>query len=296
MNQPVNSRRARRFVRFAAVLLAVSFLATALASPVSFAGDKMTPEEVVAKHLESIGTAEARAAAQRRIILGTAQFNFRSGGSGTALGNAVLASDGPKSLLSMYFGAPDYPHDMIGFNGKDFKVKDIRPGVRSLLGEVLMRNGELFREGIMGGVLTSAWAMSNTGEKAPKLEYAGTDKVDGRAAHKIRILPRKGSDFKITAFFDAENYRHVRTQYDRVVSSRQGGINTGAQMRETVIKITEDFSDFQKEGQLMLPHTYKIVYSAYGGNNGVTQEWTFALSKYTFNEPIDNKAFDLVAE
>ena len=296
MNQPVNSRRARRFVRHLAVALAVSLLTSALTSPVSFAADKASAEEVVAKHLESIGTAEARAAAQRRIILGTARFTFRSGGSGTALGNAVLASDGPKSLMSMYFGAPDYPHDAIGFNGKDCKVKDIRPGVRSVLGEVLLRNGELFREGLMGGVLSSAWAMTRTDEKAAKLEYAGTDKVDGRAAHKIRVLPRKGSDFKITAFFDAENFRHVRTQYERNVAAPQAGLNTGAQMRETAIKIVEDFSDFKQEGQLTLPHTYKIVYSAYGQNNGLTQEWTFSLSKYTFNEPIDTKAFDLVAE
>ena len=293
MNDPVYSRRACPFVR----LLAAAVIVVSAVSPAgaALAADKMSPEEVVSKHLEAVGTAEARAAARSRIILGTARFALRAGGSGEAEGNAVLASDGSKSLLSMNFGAPDYPHDTMGFNGKDFKVKFIRPGVRSILGEIFVRNSELFREGIVGGVLTSAWAISNLGERRPELEYAGADKINGAAVHKIRYLPRKGSDFKITLFFDAENYSHVRTQYDRTVEARMAGVNTSAQQRATVIKIVEDFSDFREEGRLMLPHAYKITYSAYGQNNGVTQEWAFSLSKYSF-EPVDNKAFDLSTE
>lgn len=290
MNKPVQSRRA--FASF----LAAAALVAALLAPLSSAADRVSAEDLTARHLESIGTAEALAAAKSRIILGTARFTFRSGGSGMAEGSAVLASDGPKSLLSMHFGAPDYPFDVMGYNGKDFKVKDIRPGVRSLLGEVLLRNGELFREGIVGGVLSSGWAMANLAERNPKLEYAGTDKVNGAEAHKVRYLPRKGSDFKITLFFDAGNFRHVRTQYDRTVAAPMSTRESSAQRRETIIKIVEDFSDFRAEGGLTLPHSYKITYSAYGQNNGVTQEWQFTLSKYTFNEPIDKKAFDLVAE
>ncbi|HYO63224.1 MAG TPA: hypothetical protein VER08_06160 [Pyrinomonadaceae bacterium] len=292
MNKPVLSRRAVA----ASILAAVVAVVASLMATNSSAADKLSAEDLTAKHLESIGAAEARAAANSRIILGTARFTFRSGGSGMAEGNAVLASDGSKSLLSMHFGAPDYPHDVMGFNGKDFKVKDIRPGVRSILGEVFLRNGELFREGIVGGVLSSAWAMSNLAERSPKLDYAGTDKINGAEVHKVRYIPRKGSDYKITLFFDAQNFRHLRTQYDRNVAAPMGSIDSSAQQRETSIKIIEDFSDFRAEGKLTMPHSYKITYSAYGQNNGVTQEWAFTLSKYTFNEPIDKKAFDLVAE
>ncbi|HVF51441.1 MAG TPA: hypothetical protein VNA19_15245 [Pyrinomonadaceae bacterium] len=286
---------ARRLLSLAAIFTFAVALAAATLTTRTSAAEKVNAEDLLTKHLNSIGSAEARAAARSRIITGVAQFTFRLGGSGTATGNAVLASEGQKSLLSMAFGAPDYPHDIMGFNGKDLKVRDIRPGVRSLLGEVLMRNSELFREGIIGGTLSAAWPLANNGERSPKLESAGTDKIDGRDVYKFRYIPRKGSEFKITLFFDAENFRHVRTQYDKSVPAPMGGIDSSARQRETNIKMIEDFSDFRTEANLLLPHTYKIQYSAYGQNNGVTQEWVFKLSTFSF-EPVDDKAFNLVAE
>ena len=45
-------------------------------SPVAFAAD-MKPEDVVARHLDSIGTAEARAATKTRIVQGKLSSRFR---------------------------------------------------------------------------------------------------------------------------------------------------------------------------------------------------------------------------
>ena len=42
----------------------------------SLAGDKVKPEEIVAKHLESIGTAEARAKVTNRIVGGAVVATF----------------------------------------------------------------------------------------------------------------------------------------------------------------------------------------------------------------------------
>src|SRR5215211_2108386 len=83
--------KARTFAQ----LLIACVLASALAavSPgTAPAPDKMKPEEVVAKHLESIGTAEARAKAKSHVIIGQAVATFRIGGTGTAEGGSVLAS------------------------------------------------------------------------------------------------------------------------------------------------------------------------------------------------------------
>src|SRR3954471_17635254 len=75
-----------------ALILSALFPATqAKTSP-----DKMKPEEVVTKHLESIGTAESRAKIKNHIILGTAVGTFRVGGSGTSQGGAVMASQGTR--------------------------------------------------------------------------------------------------------------------------------------------------------------------------------------------------------
>jgi hypothetical protein len=42
----------------------------------------MKSEDVVAKHLDSIGTAEVRAAAKSRVVQGTSLFKIRIGGGG----------------------------------------------------------------------------------------------------------------------------------------------------------------------------------------------------------------------
>ena len=60
---------------------------------------KLTSDEVIARHLESIGSAKARAAIATRIISGTSQVIFRTTPAGQAIGKAVLASEEMKNLF-----------------------------------------------------------------------------------------------------------------------------------------------------------------------------------------------------
>jgi hypothetical protein len=55
------------------VMLAFASPDPALVVP---AGEKMKPEELIAKHLEAIGTAAARAAVKNRMMNGSAQVIF----------------------------------------------------------------------------------------------------------------------------------------------------------------------------------------------------------------------------
>jgi len=58
-------------------------MATATTSFSAFSGsDDLTVQEIIAKHVDSIGTAEARAAVKSRVIFGTAVVTFRIGGTG----------------------------------------------------------------------------------------------------------------------------------------------------------------------------------------------------------------------
>src|SRR5262245_46685706 len=105
------------------ILLLVFGLLTGViptASPISAGGatEKMSPEEVVAKHLDSIGSAEARASVRSRFIVGSAQATFRGRGSGSSNGRSVLASEGVKNLVGMVFATPDYPSEKVGFDGQ----------------------------------------------------------------------------------------------------------------------------------------------------------------------------------
>src|SRR6266576_2921747 len=74
------------------------FFVLMAASAQPTAAQKMTAEQLIARHLDAIGNAKARAATTTRIISGTAQVIFRTTPSGQAVGKAVLASEGNRQL------------------------------------------------------------------------------------------------------------------------------------------------------------------------------------------------------
>jgi hypothetical protein len=57
------------------------------------AGD-LTPEDVVAKHLQSLGSAQVRVGIKSRVVEGTATYKVLAGGAGQLPGKAVFASEG----------------------------------------------------------------------------------------------------------------------------------------------------------------------------------------------------------
>src|SRR2546429_9055051 len=135
-----------------AIALIVCFVSVFIVSTSrSSVADKIKPEELVARHLESIGTAKARAAITTRIISGTSQVIIRASSPGQAVGKAVLASDGAKILFGMSFPSPIYPREQLGFNGNSFMAAYATPGVRSGLGNFLMMHDLIFKQGLMCG-------------------------------------------------------------------------------------------------------------------------------------------------
>src|SRR5262249_21711200 len=100
----------------ALIILSLLFLSVA-ASSRSTEDEKVTLEDLIAKHLESIGSQQARGSVKTRIIAGASQVIFRTSPSGQAVGKAVLASEGAKNLLGMSFPSPVYPREQLGFNG-----------------------------------------------------------------------------------------------------------------------------------------------------------------------------------
>jgi hypothetical protein len=265
----------------------------AAAAPVQ---DKMKAEDVIAKHLESLGPQAARDAAETRIIGGSARSIFKARSTSGAIdGAVVIASDENKLVLGMKFDAPNYPGERFGFDGKKFTVGYLSPGVRSQLGIFAQTNSEIFKEGLVGGTLTSAWPLLNLSERKAKVEYGGTDKVNDRPAHKLKYYPNKGSDLKITLYFDAETFQHVRTQYDRVIGARlgTGGPESSANQRETRYKIVEEFGDYKEEGKLKLPHSYKLQLEIdkTGGNS--FDRWEMTLDQFTFDQEIDERMFNV---
>jgi hypothetical protein len=149
---------------------------------------------------------------------------------------------------------------------------------------------------LIGGTLSTAWPLFNTGAEMPKLSYAGTDKIDNRQVHKLKFDPRKSGGLQITLFFDAETFRHVRTVYQYVLAARMGKTMVESiRQLESRYQFVEEFSDFKKEGKLMLPHTYKIRYTIEEQTNTQMLEWVMNFSQFVFDEEIDDKAFSVVS-
>lgn len=256
------------------------------------AADKMTPEQLIAKHLESIGPADAREAMKSVTIVGTTKATFQGRGGGVAEGLSVLASEDNKYLVAMKFNNPEYPFEKMGYDGSNFTVGFVRPGIRSVLGDFLRTNENTFKRGIMSGVLSTSWVLLKFDEKDAKIKYAGTKKIDGKILHKLDYNPKKGSDLSISLFFDSDTFRHVRTEYRRSIAARMGAtVDSSAGQSETRYTLIENFSDFKEENKLMLPHTYKIYMEILTGNGTTSYEWLMNLQKFNFNHQIDDGDF-----
>ncbi|HEX5703640.1 MAG TPA: hypothetical protein VFX97_10615 [Pyrinomonadaceae bacterium] len=279
----------------AAFVVAFLFIVAARVTTVPVTAEqKMKPEELVAKHLDSIGTAEARAAARNRIINGVSAMTLKQGGTGNLVGSALMASEGDKNLLMMAFERADYPLERIGYNGRKLSVKEVRPGVRTPLGEFFRTHDEMFREGLVGGTLSQSWPLLNVAERKPKLEYGGTKKIDGRLAHELKYTPNKGASLKMKLYFDAENFRHIRTEYERVIAATMGARPIDSSSRlDTRYKVIEEFLDFKEENGLTLPHTYKFELQISSGNAPLLLDWVISLQKFSFNQSMSGKEFDV---
>ena len=185
--------------------------------------EKLTTQEVVTKHLASVGATEDIAAMRIRVATGTTQARLRVTNTLVELsGPAQLASDGDKFLLAMVFPSNNYPHEKASFDGENLTVGVLTQGGRSPLGNFLSSQQSLLKHGLMGGVLSSAWPLFNLDRRDAKLNYSGMDKINGKAVHKLKYIPRNAGDLSINLYFDADTFQHVRSQYEYVVSARQG--------------------------------------------------------------------------
>jgi hypothetical protein len=274
------------------LFFSIIFLSFAAAS-----AQKLTAEEVIGKHLDAIGAKDKRAAIKNQFILSDLQFQLK-GSALVATGKAVLLSEGNKNLWGFNLNSIDYPQDRFGFDGKDTKVAYTKPGVRSPIGGFIVSYNELLKEGLLGGTLLSSWPLLDTDSRKAKISYEGTKKIDNRDAHVLSYMPKSGTELTIKMYFDAQNFRHLRTEYSRFIAARQGPtIDSSAGQRSDIYQVTENFSDFQKINGITLPKTYKLFYSYTGGaSRNSEMEWTFNVTNFSVNQQLDQNSFDINAK
>ncbi len=309
-----------RFVFFAVSGL-ILFLNQAL---VSFAAD-MKPEDVVAKHLESVGTDQARAAAKSRVMEGTVDYRILVGGAGYLDGKSVLVSQDDKLQFMMKLNNNLYKGEQFIYDGTNYQVTRTTANQgRSAFGEFVQVQDVVLREGLFGGTLSTAWPLYDLKDRKAKLTYAGMKKIDGNDAIELRYAPKKSSSVDISLFFDPQTFRHIETVYTvrvraqlghvdpQIANAQPTGVDIGptppstggvvgvtnetatAGQQETRYRLEEHFGDFKTADGLTLPNKYTIHFSQeLGSGRTSVSEWTITANQVINGNGVDPHNFQL---
>ncbi len=300
-------------------IVAVALLAAMLLHPGSLAGKekkkkkKIKPEELVALHLESIGAPQARAARKSSIAKGIGEFKVLVGRERFLRGEADLVSEGAKMRSALLFAVSDYPGEVVAFDGKKSDVAQLLPGQRSEIGRFLYQYEEILKEGLLGGVLSTAWPFLYMEERKLKLKYRGMRKFGDHQMHELEYRHKRGgSVVKARLYFEPQTYRHFSTVYTVKVpapmvaagvgTSPAGRAAESSRQSETRYTLEEYFANFRQIGGLTLPSFWKVRLSVVGPGAQVglftaanldrtVLEWNVSFESIRFNAPIDAQAF-----
>jgi hypothetical protein len=246
----------RLLMRSLAILIA---LAASLA--VSAAKD-LQVNDLVQKSLDSIGTEHARAGVKDCVAQGALHFVMITGGVGFQDGKQVLASEGDKMVLLLKLPNPIYHGERFISDGKKTSVAELIPGTFSHLGEFVHVHDEVLKEGLLGGTLSSNWALAHLDERHAKLHYKGLKKVNGVELHRVEYVPAKHTDLEIELYFEPETFRHVLTTYSMTISPQLAASETGtAREKPAYYQMEERFGDFKQTDNLQLPGRWILRFS-----------------------------------
>lgn len=260
---------------------------------------KITADELLKKHVASVGTVEDLAAVKSRVFVGTGKMVTKKvtpGAFGQLTGTAQLASVGDMFLFAMLFESPVYPYEKAAYDGKNISV-GIPQGRKTQLAEYLKAQPAILKDGLFGGVLSGGWPLFDMkSKKSAKLEMNGTAKVKDRYCYKVKYSSGKTGDLKTVLYFDAETFRHVQTIYEYTIQERIGTSSTDrSNSLLEYYTLTESFSDFNIAGKLTVPFTYDIGTDGQGqlvqsGGLGA-MNWTVTIRQAYFDEALSPESF-----
>jgi hypothetical protein len=286
------------------------FLALAVTS--ALAQEKVTAEDILQRHLDSIGTSTVRTAAKTRVVEATASYRVLIGATPTQYnGKAVMVSDGNKLHMLLKINAPQYMGERFIRDGDKTSVEaTYADKTRSELGTLLQGDDIPIREGLIGGVLSMAWPLFDLSSHKGKIQYQGLKRIDGTDLHVVTYRPSRNTGFEITLYFDPQTLRHVRTVY---LATEEAGLaatplRSGTRPRSgrashdvgsaptgpTWWRIEELFSDFKTDDGLTLPSHYDLRFQQqlrYGTTK--TVEWSVTTTRVLNNVAVDSRNFEI---
>jgi hypothetical protein len=257
LNSNLSNSVRRRVINLAVALSFAAFLSSARAA------DKK-PEEIVAKHLDSIASTEARAAVKSMAVQGNLRFKILVGGFGDSTGTWGRVSDQRKSNFVMRFNTDNWRGEQYVFDGDKTSFAMATANHQySTFTKLVSGYDFIIRDGLLGGELSAAWTLENLEQIHGKLHSTGHKKINGHELEGVEYSPKNGSDMKVKIYFDAETHQHVMTVYsvETVPHNTQNGINDSAHQQQLRYTIEERFSDFKTDNGITLPHHYDLQYT-----------------------------------
>jgi hypothetical protein len=310
----------RNVVIMSLLLLWSAFGLVGKASGVSQSTDA---DQLVSQHLDAIAAPAVRAGLKTRVVQGPVQFRILVGGAGTVDGKAFLVSEGRKLQFMMKLPNNEYRGEQFVFDGDKDKVAfSSARQTRSAFGSFVFVQDAVVREGLLGGVLSTAWPLLQLNERKAKVSFDGLKKIDGQELYEIRYHPKKSSDLEINLYFDPQTYRHVETIYSYTTSqalvvtgpgagggaggpgSMDSGPTTGlggestetsaARQLPNRYRLQEKFSDFTTVDGLTVPTHDNIQFSQelQGGRTNLW-EWDLKGLEVSNNVGVDARNFDV---
>lgn len=256
---------------------------------------KLSPEEIISKHLQALGKTESVASMKLRIAIGASEFFIPAAAKKTK-GRAVFASNGDEMAVFSTFEMVDYPSERIGLFKQKVDIPIVQLGRRSPLGTFLTAYDKTLKSRIFGGTVFSTWRFISLDNLAGRIETEGKKKVGNREAWVIKFNPTDGlsTGSSIKLYFDADTFYHLRTVYRQKETERgfheiQGRPAAGnaqvpgaweQDMAANGSTLTEDFDDYRNENGLMLPHKYALLLNIDGVRGTSEFRWTFEFSEY----------------
>src|SRR5436305_1540727 len=156
--------------RVPAVILLLFAFAGESGTSVYAADASLKTEDLLSKHLDAIGSVEARASAKTRVVQGGAVYRILVGGGGRAEGKTGLVSEEQKLRFMVKLPGTDYIGETFVYDGKDVHVANKS---RSPLASFIATYDAILKEKLLGSVLSAGWALANAEKIQPRLSYEG---------------------------------------------------------------------------------------------------------------------------
>jgi hypothetical protein len=274
--------RKGRFIIPLTAIMMLSFNAF-LVEAVSAKDKKPTAEEIVAKHLEALGSPERLAAVKSRTIYGIVAVRMALGpvpeilpepGTRKDPSNFLFASTENSMGMLMKFYNLNYTGEHLAFDDKDVTISYTQNGRRSLFADFVARYDGVMRGGFLGGTLSASWPLLHIQDGKYRFKY---DQLNsgGKKYHQITCTPKNNKythDLIVHLIFEFDTYRHVMTEYSQRTSTYSRVI------------FLERFGNFKEVDGLTLPHSYSIQDG--GGSDLTAVRWNIEVKQISHNEPI----------